>query len=435
MSVGISAAKPRVPKGTPAGGQWVSTNRPREALTNDIGLASKAVYENVPLGDEPKKLKLTLLDRQRTLKHDGEKWGIHKLPLASRIVRKMSDGLEVTIQEAVDLSAVAIVDMLNEGSIDLNVYRGDDWIDESYIIGDIGRGVINGVYKALPSERRDYSKIPEAIGHLAIVSTCGTTPEKNLIFSLAKLKGLQLGYEMELNNDKDATQKETTKAAERDLVRGLLYEMSEYSPLQATHGTKRQIFKILGETQLPHHQQSVLVFLKEQFDKEAGFYLLQPSTTLETPRQADTALKYRRFARGMTDIALGVLGSENISDQTREDAFELLDELVGYPTVVSNQIQSMVNWACHPHARNLQIDELSQDMLLALVRATENRDSLTANIIRDTINHFELLCFGSIAAEFVPGDSINRLRSFCSRGRTTLLTIRDQAVKERDDKL
>ena len=418
----MAAPQPRAPKGTTQGGQWLPAARPDDILPNTIILSSEQPHENVPQNNDPTKIKLSIFDKQRTVKHDGEQWAIHRLPTSSRIFRKMSEGLQLTVKEAVDLAAIGIVDMLNEGSIDVdNIREYFSWVDESYVMGDLGRGVAHGIYKSLPYNLKQYSQVPDDLKRVVTESKHGTSPSMNLVFSIAKFKGLQLGHEMQHGPGLSSVETVTAKEDERDLVENVLKEMFHYQPFSAMHGTKRQVFRILGDTTLPYHNQTLLCMLKDyaswisEILREHG----------EDERKTQTMLCHWK---AMVVLALGVLGTNDISDDTQEEAFELLDELMVYDSAIQKDIRHMINYAVHPYVDSPSLDGHSEDMLLALDRILKRGTGQIYDHVSVAIHEYEKIC-SALPPSDTPEEGINRLREYCASTHATLETIKDRRLR------
>ena len=113
-----ASSRPRKPKGSSEGGQWVATPKPQEAPAANLKLESSSLWdkwETMPI-----KMQVHLFNKTRTIKREDRIWGCRSM-LSSATYRKMiGPTLEAEPTVAVELASAVAVDMLNEGELLIN---------------------------------------------------------------------------------------------------------------------------------------------------------------------------------------------------------------------------------------------------------------------------------------------------------------------------
>ena len=327
--------QPRASKGTKTGGQWVATDRPDDVKTQNIQLDDDST-SHAPI----KKLTIKMMARQRTIQYIDGRWRTRTIwssPIAKHMGAGGGPSLLYTLDGAIELASLVVVDMLNEG--DLKEVPACEYQLASYqkYLNLIGQSAIRGAYTYKSPDHRqdgDQRELYQAIqGRLQIESA------ESFEIAMARLKGMELGCQwrgVSLQNDSEYSDWVRTQNVKgiADTVRNLHHNIA-----YARRGKDDLLPTKILTYLLPRARETVADSLSPSYEYIRKYY----------------SGGFGFHLPGMINLAMAGLGSATLDDLEKQHLLRTLEtivELYGDTSAVNDSFEWKVGTISDPFHLN-----------------------------------------------------------------------------------
>ena len=300
------SSRPRVPKGKPDGGQWIST--PQADIADSAGLELEASEKTSTNSVEPlHKIRFKLLGKQRTIIYKNGAWESKSYSLlSSSLIRKFKEGLEPTQSEAADVAASVLSKMLNEGYLQVdetNNNGGLPYLQQP--LEDFAEAAVHGAYLGqrkftgvIPADLSDLMKLPET-----------STSESALETAMLRLQAFKFGTDISKQPLK-YTDHDYLAVREHEILAIALKDITWYDRDYTRHGADGDLIGHILQTELPDSKIPVSQALVKITSKLTPNFINDNQTI-----------------RGLFKICLLGLGDVSVSPDDKQNLLDALEKL------------------------------------------------------------------------------------------------------------